>query len=86
MDHGGTLTDVDQLARPHSTAIGSLRPAAISGISTPAAAASASIYVPDGFVPALSDIRTSGHYEVVGTPLHIYTDRVADTSTAKVAE
>ena len=55
-------------------------------ISTPAAAASATIYVPDGFVPALSDTRTSGHYEVVGTALHIYTDKVADTSTEKVAE
>ena len=53
-------------------------------ISTPAAAASATIYVPDGFVPALSDTRTSGHYEVVGTALHLFTDN--DTSTAKVAE
>ena len=52
-------------------------------ISTPAAAASATIYVPDGFVPALSDTRTSGHYEVVGTALHLFTDN--DTSTAKVA-
>ena len=55
-------------------------------ISTPAAAASATIYLPDGFVPALSDTRASGHYEVVGTALHIYTDKVADTSTEKVAE
>ena len=53
-------------------------------ISTPAAAASATINVPNDFVPALSDTRASGHNEVVGTALHIYTDNA--TSTAKVAE
>ena len=53
-------------------------------ISTPAAAASATINVPDDFVPALSGTRASGHYEVVGTALHIYTDDAS--STAKVAE
>jgi hypothetical protein len=53
-------------------------------ISTPAAAASATISVPNDFVPALSDTRSSGHYELVGTALHIYTDNAY--STAKVAE
>ncbi len=53
-------------------------------ISTPAAAASATIYVPQDFVHALSDTRASGQYEVVGSALHVYTDN--STSTAKVAE
>jgi len=83
VDHRGTLTDVDQYARPQSTAIGKALSAAITGISTPAAAASATIYVPDGFVPALSATRASGHYEVLGTALHLFTDN--DTTTAKVA-
>ncbi|WP_204912267.1 DUF11 domain-containing protein [Microlunatus spumicola] len=36
------------------------------------------------FVPALSDTRATGHYEVVGSGLHIYTQGA--TSTDKVAE
>ena len=40
--------------------------------------------MPDGFVKALSDTRATGHYEVVGTGLHLWTDGA--TSTDKVAE
>jgi hypothetical protein len=55
-------------------------------ISTPAAAAAATISVPNDFVPGLSDTRSAGHYEVVNSALHIYTDNVIDTTTQKVAE
>jgi len=48
------------------------------GIATfsaaPATAAAGVIYVPDSFVSALSDTRSAGHYEVVGTGLHIWTE------------
>jgi len=47
-------------------------------------AAAGVLYVPDSFVPALSDTRTAGHYEVVGTGLRIWTDN--NSSLAKVAE
>ena len=49
-----------------------------------ASAASSSIVVPNDFVPSLSDTRTTGHYEVQGTGLHISTE--GTTSTDKVAE
>ena len=42
------------------------------------------IHVPQDFNPALSDTRATGHYEVVGTGLRIWTD--SNTSTDKVAE
>jgi hypothetical protein len=42
------------------------------------------IYVPDDFVPALSDTRATGHYEVQGTGLHLWTE--GSTGTDKVAE
>ena len=48
------------------------------------------IYVPDDFVAVLSDTRTNGHYEVVATGLHVYTDAnpavVNNASQDKVAE
>jgi hypothetical protein len=47
-------------------------------------AAAAVIHVPDDFDPALSDTRATGHYEVVGTALHVWTE--GSTSTDKVAE
>ena len=47
-------------------------------------AADAVLYVPESFVPVLSDTRDAGHYEVVGTGLHIWTDD--NSSQAKVAE
>lgn len=50
----------------------------------PASAASATIHVPGDFVSALSDTRATGHYEVAGTALHIWTEGA--TSTDKVAE
>jgi hypothetical protein len=48
------------------------------------AAGSATIEVPGGFVPGLSDTRATGHYEVEGTALHLWTE--GKTSTDKVAE
>jgi len=53
-------------------------------VAVPANAASAVLYVPDDFVPSLSDTRATGHYELVGTGLRLYTDGA--TSTDKVAE
>jgi hypothetical protein len=50
----------------------------------PASAASGTIMVPSGFDPALSDTRATGHYEVVGDALHVWTE--GSTSTDKVAE
>lgn len=47
-------------------------------------AAERTILVPDDFVKALSDTRATGHYEVVGDALHIYTEGA--TSSDKVAE
>lgn len=44
----------------------------------------APIVVPDDFVPALSDTRSAGHWELSGTALHVSTDDA--TSQAKVAE
>ena len=53
-------------------------------------AAAKTISVPDDFNPALSDTRASGHYEVVGTGLHIWTTASTSTppapNTSKVAE
>ena len=50
----------------------------------PAQAAAGTILVPDDFNPALSDTRATGHYEVQGTGLHIWTE--GNTGTDKVAE
>ena len=58
---------------------------AVLGFGTQSAfAASATIKVPSGFDKSLSDTRATGHYEVQGTGLHIYTEGA--TSTDKVAE
>ena len=58
---------------------------AVLGFTTQSAsAATSSIMVPKDFVSALSDTRATGHYEVQGTGLHIYTEGA--TSTDKVAE
>jgi hypothetical protein len=48
------------------------------------AAAPGVIHVPQDFDPALSDTRATGHYEVVGTGLRVWTE--GSTSTDKVAE
>ena len=56
---------------------------AVGGASAHAAAAE-TIEVPTDFVAALSDTRATGHYEVVGTGLHIWT--TGSTGTDKVAE
>lgn len=49
-----------------------------------ASAADRTVLVKDDFVPTLSDTRATGHYEVVGTGLRIWTE--GSTSTDKVAE
>ena len=54
-------------------------------VTAPALAAGAgTITVPDDFAPSLSDTRPTGHYEVVGTGLRVWTEGA--TSTDKVAE
>ncbi|GAA1849703.1 hypothetical protein ACFFOM_20095 [Microlunatus capsulatus] len=57
---------------------------AASAVLPASAAASGTIAVPDDFVPALSDTRATGHYEVVGTGLRVWT--TGATGTDKVAE
>jgi hypothetical protein len=52
--------------------------------ASPASAATATIDVPTDFVSQLSDTRATGHYEVVGTGLRVWTQGA--TSTDKVAE
>lgn len=59
--------------------------ASVLALSGPALAAGAgTIHVPSDFDRALSDTRATGHYEVVGTGLHIWTE--GGSSTDKVAE
>ncbi|MGY1752166.1 hypothetical protein [Blastococcus sp. SYSU D01042] len=54
-------------------------------VGGPAQAASTeTIFVPDDFVPALSDTRATGHYELQGTGLRLWTE--GSTSSDKVAE
>lgn len=55
------------------------------GFAGPAQALGAAvIHVPSDFDHSLSDTRATGHYEVVGTGLRVYTE--SNTSTDKVAE
>jgi hypothetical protein len=56
----------------------------LMAFSGTANAAAMTISVPNDFVHRLSDTRATGHYEVVGTGLHIWTE--GSTSTDKVAE
>lgn len=53
-------------------------------VAAPANASTGVVYVPDDFVTSLSDTRATGHYELAGTGLHIFTE--GSTSTDKVAE
>lgn len=55
----------------------------LTGVS-PAHAATGTIFVPDDFNPAYSDTRATGHYDVVGNGLRVWTE--SNTSTDKVAE
>src|SRR3954453_1901212 len=57
---------------------------ALSAATAAGAAGAGTIYVPDDFNPALSDTRATGHYEVQGSGLHVWTQ--SNTSTDKVAE
>jgi hypothetical protein len=52
--------------------------------ATPASAGPVVLSVPASFVPSQSDTRATGHYAVVGSGLHIWTE--GSTSTDKVAE
>ena len=71
--------------RKTSLGLAGIVAAAISlAFAVPANAASSVLYVPDSFNSALSDTRATGHYEVVATGLHIYTE--SNSSTDKVAE
>ncbi len=59
--------------------------ASVMTLSGPAFSAGAgTIHVPSDFSPGLSDTRATGHYEVVGTGLRVWTE--SNTSTDKVAE
>lgn len=64
--------------------------ASVMTLSGPAFSAGAgTIHVPSDFAPTLSDTRASGHYEVVGTGLRVWTDSTsapAPTDQRKVAE
>lgn len=65
--------------------VGSVALGLVLTIVGPAAAAAPGvIYVPDDFDPALSDTRPTGHYELQGSGLHIWTQSA--TGTDKVAE
>ncbi|WP_409331727.1 hypothetical protein [Trujillonella humicola] len=55
-----------------------------TGSAYAAPANTGTISVPQDFVPALSDTRATGHYDVVGSGLRIWTE--SNTSTDKVAE
>jgi hypothetical protein len=70
----------------HISAVGALGLGLAILTAGPAQAdARATIEVPTDFLPApVSDTRATGHYEVVGTALHIWTE--SNTSTDKVAE
>ena len=57
---------------------------AANAAHTADAADTATIDVPSDFVQKLSDTRATGHYEVVGSALHIWTE--GNTGTDKVAE
>ncbi|SDS20138.1 hypothetical protein SAMN04488570_1354 [Nocardioides scoriae] len=65
-----------------TAAVAGLTAALVTG---PALAAGAgTISVPDDFAKPLSDTRATGHYQVVGTGLRVWTE--GSTSTDKVAE
>lgn len=63
---------------------GLLAAVALAAAPSPAHAATSTIVVPDDFVPALSDTRATGHYELTPAGLRLYTEGA--TSTDKVAE
>jgi hypothetical protein len=54
------------------------------GVAPALAAETATIHVPSDFVAKLGDTRTTGHYEVLGTGLRVWT--AGSSSTDKVAE
>lgn len=65
--------------------VGAFAAGAVVALAGPASAAgTAVIHVPSDFNPTLSDTRATGHYQVVGTGLRVWTEGA--TSTDKVAE
>ncbi len=77
------------LINKFSRAAGALAVATVMTVATAssATAASATVYVPDDFIPALSDTRDYGHYALQGTGLHVWTDNpMSSSSQNKVAE
>lgn len=56
---------------------------ALPGVAS-AADGTGVIYAPEDFNPAYSDTRATGHYEIVGTSLRVWTE--GSTGTDKVAE
>jgi hypothetical protein len=64
--------------------VGTVALGLVLALAGPAAAAAETIYVPDDFNPSRSDTRATGHFDVQGTGLHIWTE--GSTSTDKVAE
>jgi hypothetical protein len=56
----------------------------VTGAGSSLAAGAGVIHVPSDFNPALSDTRPTGHYDVVGSGLRVWTE--SNTSTDKVAE
>jgi hypothetical protein len=69
------------------TALAGLAVSTLAFAGTAHAAGAGTIQVPDDFNPTLSDTRATGHYEVQGTGLHIWTTASTGTpNTAKVAE
>jgi hypothetical protein len=64
--------------------VGAVAVGAMVAFAGPAQAATAVIHVPSDFNPALSDTRATGHYQVVGSGLRVWTE--GSTGTDKVAE
>lgn len=59
-----------------------------AGSAAPAVATSGTIHVPSDFDKTLTDTRAAGHYAVVGTGLHIWTDGSTDVdpTTGKLSD
>jgi hypothetical protein len=73
------------LRKSVAAVVGAFAAGAVVALAGPASAAgTGTIQVPSGFDHSLSDTRATGHYEVQGDALHVWTE--GNTSTDKVAE
>jgi hypothetical protein len=73
------------LRKSVAAVVGTFAAGAVVALAGPASAAGAgTIHVPSDFDQSLQDTRATGHYEVVGNALHVWTE--GHTSTDKVAE